>query len=159
MLYSWIGISVVTLAVAYSMAVDCSAFPVAGGQYSWVAILAPPKVARGMSWITGWFMITGTVEPLLLQSRLKSKSRSCKGVKVDAGSTSYIYYMCLQLCDDANILETRNPGRRVVYIYIATYKGVVPFGPDFYPPASTLLFSYDVYKFSKLAYLAHLHMI
>ena len=59
MIYSWIGISVVTLAVAYSMAEICSAYPVAGGQYSWVAVLAPPRVARGMSWITGWFMITG----------------------------------------------------------------------------------------------------
>ncbi|KAI9809984.1 MAG: hypothetical protein M1827_006751 [Pycnora praestabilis] len=59
MIYSWIGISIVTLAVAYSMAEMCSAYPVAGGQYSWVAILAPPSVARGLSWITGWFMITG----------------------------------------------------------------------------------------------------
>lgn len=61
MIYSWIGISIVTLAVAYSMAEMCSAYPVAGGQYSWVAILAPPSIARGMSWITGWFMITGIV--------------------------------------------------------------------------------------------------
>ncbi|KAL8742311.1 MAG: hypothetical protein Q9190_005188 [Brigantiaea leucoxantha] len=59
MIYSWIGICVATLAVAYSMAEICSAYPVAGGQYSWVAVLAPPKVARGMSWVTGWFMITG----------------------------------------------------------------------------------------------------
>ncbi|KAL8711953.1 MAG: hypothetical protein Q9220_003649 [cf. Caloplaca sp. 1 TL-2023] len=59
MIWSWIGISVFALAVAYSMAEICSAYPVAGGQYSWVAILAPPRVARGMSWVTGWFMITG----------------------------------------------------------------------------------------------------
>lgn len=59
MIYSWIGISIFALAVAYSMAEICSSFPVAGGQYSWVAVLAPPKIARGMSWVTGWFMITG----------------------------------------------------------------------------------------------------
>ncbi|KAL8727028.1 MAG: hypothetical protein Q9166_006326 [cf. Caloplaca sp. 2 TL-2023] len=59
MIWSWLGISIFSLAVAYSMAEICSAYPVAGGQYSWVAILAPPRVARGMSWITGWFMITG----------------------------------------------------------------------------------------------------
>ena len=59
MIYSWIGISIFSLAVAYSMAEMCSAYPLAGGQYSWVAILAPPKVARGMSWVTGWFMIVG----------------------------------------------------------------------------------------------------
>ena len=59
MFYSWIGVCIFSLAVAYSMAEICSAYPVAGGQYSWVAVLAPPTVARGMSWITGWFMITG----------------------------------------------------------------------------------------------------
>ncbi|MCJ1476614.1 hypothetical protein MMC13_005281 [Lambiella insularis] len=59
MIWSWIGISIVTLAVAYSMAEICSAYPVAGGQYSWVAVLAPPSVARGLSYVTGWFMLTG----------------------------------------------------------------------------------------------------
>ena len=59
MIFSWIAISVLTLAVAFSMAEICSAFPVAGGQYSWVMVLAPRSIARGLAWITGWFMITG----------------------------------------------------------------------------------------------------
>ena len=59
MIYSWIGISLFGLAVAYSMAEMCSAYPVSGGQYAWVAAIAPPSIARGMSWVTGWFMITG----------------------------------------------------------------------------------------------------
>ena len=59
MIYSWLLISAFSLCVAYSLGEICSAFPVAGGQYSWVAVLAPPGVARGLSWITGWFMITG----------------------------------------------------------------------------------------------------
>lgn len=58
-IYSWIGVSLFGLAVAYSMAEMCSAYPLAGGQYSWVAILAPPTIARGMSWVTGWFLIVG----------------------------------------------------------------------------------------------------
>lgn len=41
------------------MAEMCSAYPVAGGQYSWVAMLAPKKVARGLSYICGWFMLIG----------------------------------------------------------------------------------------------------
>lgn len=61
MVWSWIAVCLVTLAVAYSFAEMCSAYPVAGGQYSWVAVLAPPKYARGLSWVTGWFMITGIV--------------------------------------------------------------------------------------------------
>jgi choline transport protein len=59
MIYSWIGVSIFGLAVAYSMAEMCSAYPLAGGQYSWVAVIAPPSIARGMSWVTGWFMIVG----------------------------------------------------------------------------------------------------
>jgi hypothetical protein len=34
MVWSWIGICAASLAVAYSMAEMCSAYPVAGGQYS-----------------------------------------------------------------------------------------------------------------------------
>ena len=59
MIYSWIGVCLFSLAVAYSMAEMCSAYPVSGGQYTWVAAIAPPKIARGMSWVTGWFMLTG----------------------------------------------------------------------------------------------------
>lgn len=71
MIFSWIGICIFSLAVAYSMAEICSAYPVAGGQYSWVAILAPPKIARGMSWVTGWFMITG-MKPSLCSDSTQS---------------------------------------------------------------------------------------
>ncbi|KEF60573.1 uncharacterized protein A1O9_02134 [Exophiala aquamarina CBS 119918] len=71
MVWSWLGISVLSLCVAYSFAEMCSAYPIAGGQYSWifisnsettvVAILTPPKYARGAAWVTGWFMCTGAV--------------------------------------------------------------------------------------------------
>lgn len=53
-------IAVCTLAVAYSMAEMCSAFPVNGDQFL-VALVAPLGVARGLSWVTGWIMITGIV--------------------------------------------------------------------------------------------------
>ena len=61
MVWSWLLVCACTLCIAYSMAEFTSAYPVAGGQYSWVAILAPPKFARGLSYVTGWFMITGIV--------------------------------------------------------------------------------------------------
>ncbi|KAL1985730.1 hypothetical protein VTN96DRAFT_7478 [Rasamsonia emersonii] len=59
MVYSFIGVSLLTFAVAIPMAEMCSMFPVAGGQYSWVAALAPPRIARGFSYIAGWFMLIG----------------------------------------------------------------------------------------------------
>lgn len=59
MVWSWVGVCVFTLAVAYSMAEMCSAYPVAGGQYSWVAVFAPRGLRRGMSYVSGWFMLIG----------------------------------------------------------------------------------------------------
>lgn len=59
MVWSWIAICLVSLTVAYSMAEMCSAYPVAGGQYSWVAALAPKSAARGLSYVCGWFMLIG----------------------------------------------------------------------------------------------------
>ncbi|KAJ6093460.1 hypothetical protein N7486_008749 [Penicillium sp. IBT 16267x] len=59
MIFSFIGVSLLTLAVAIPMAEMCSMLPVSGGQYSWVAALAPPKIARGLSYVTGWFMLVG----------------------------------------------------------------------------------------------------
>ena len=58
-IYSWIGVCTFSLAVAYSFAEICSAFPVAGGQYSWVAILSPPSWSRITSYCCGWFIVIG----------------------------------------------------------------------------------------------------
>ncbi|KAF2822893.1 GABA permease [Ophiobolus disseminans] len=61
MVWGWLAVCILSLAVAYSMAEMCSAYPTAGGQYSWVAILAPTKIARGLSYICGWFMLIGII--------------------------------------------------------------------------------------------------
>lgn len=59
MIFGWIGVCVCTATVALAMAEMCSRWPVAGGQYSWVALLAPGRIARLMSYVTGWFMLMG----------------------------------------------------------------------------------------------------
>lgn len=59
MIYGWIGVCMATMIVALSMAEMCARWPVAGGQYSWVALIAPPAISRQMSYITGWFMLMG----------------------------------------------------------------------------------------------------
>ena len=61
MIWSWVGIGICSLFVAYSMAEMCSTYPVAGGQYSWVALLAPRSIARGCSYACGWFMLIGII--------------------------------------------------------------------------------------------------
>lgn len=78
MVFSFIGVSLLTMAVAIPMAEMCSMYPVAGGQYSWVAALAPPKIARGLSYVTGWFMNIGAFcflcmnRPILISNRYPS---------------------------------------------------------------------------------------
>lgn len=47
--------------MTYVHADDIVRYPLAGGQYSWVAILAPTSWARGFSYICGWFMLIGVL--------------------------------------------------------------------------------------------------
>jgi amino acid transporter len=72
MIWGWLCLCLLSLPVAYSMAEMCSAYgqlisllatsanylryPIAGGQYSWVAILAPTRWARPMSYLCGWLV-------------------------------------------------------------------------------------------------------
>ncbi|CRG86998.1 putative quinate permease [Talaromyces islandicus] len=61
MIYGWIGVCMATMLVALSMAEMCARWPLAGGQYSWVALMAPSTISRQMSYITGWFMLMGVL--------------------------------------------------------------------------------------------------
>lgn len=50
-----------TIAVAVSLAEIASIWPTAGGQYHWVAELAPSKHRLAASWFTGWISIGGQI--------------------------------------------------------------------------------------------------
>ncbi|KAM5342120.1 hypothetical protein ACJ41O_015151 [Fusarium nematophilum] len=52
-IYGFIMMALVALAVAVSLGELASAFPHSGGQYYWVAVLAPPSCRRFCSYITG----------------------------------------------------------------------------------------------------------
>ncbi|KAF2124686.1 amino acid transporter [Dothidotthia symphoricarpi CBS 119687] len=49
------------LALAASLAEFLSAYPTAGGQYHWVAVITPAKWAPLASWITGWINVSGWI--------------------------------------------------------------------------------------------------
>lgn len=49
------------LCLAASMAEFLSAFPTAGGQYHWAAIISPRGLSRGISWVTGWINVSGWI--------------------------------------------------------------------------------------------------
>ncbi|KAL8709200.1 MAG: hypothetical protein Q9220_006080 [cf. Caloplaca sp. 1 TL-2023] len=54
-LFVWLG----TIAVFTTMAELASMAPTTGGQYHWIAQLAPPSIRKFMSYIMGWIVICG----------------------------------------------------------------------------------------------------
>ena len=54
-IFCWLG----TFAVAASLAEMASFAPTSGGQYHWVAMLAPKNYSNFLSWLTGWISTLG----------------------------------------------------------------------------------------------------
>lgn len=59
-----------TLATSYSLAELASMYPTAGGQYHFVALLAPPSLKNPLSWMAGWISILAWVSDLTISSVL-----------------------------------------------------------------------------------------
>lgn len=60
------------LSLAASLAEFLSAYPTAGGQYHWAAMIAPQSMKRGISWVTGWINLSGWVALVATNSSLAS---------------------------------------------------------------------------------------
>ena len=52
---------VCNLSIAVSLAEFLSAYPTAGGQYHWVAVISWKKWVPILSWITGWINVSGWI--------------------------------------------------------------------------------------------------
>ncbi|KAJ5709725.1 hypothetical protein N7493_010016 [Penicillium malachiteum] len=61
------------LCIATSLAEFLSAYPTAGGQYHWVAVISWPKWVPILSWITGWINVAGWVALVATNSLLSSQ--------------------------------------------------------------------------------------
>ncbi|KXJ86868.1 amino acid/polyamine transporter I [Microdochium bolleyi] len=57
--YDYIVAIAGTMCIVFSLAELASIWPTAGGQYHWVAVLAPPKYRAVASWATGWVSVSG----------------------------------------------------------------------------------------------------
>lgn len=57
--WGWILLSLLSLAIAASLAEICSVYPTAGGVYYWAALLSSRRWAPITSWITGWLTLVG----------------------------------------------------------------------------------------------------
>ncbi|KAK8045038.1 GABA permease [Apiospora rasikravindrae] len=58
-IWGWVLLSILSTAIAASLAEICSVYPTAGGVYYWAALLASPKWAPIASWVTGWLTLVG----------------------------------------------------------------------------------------------------
>ncbi|KAK7751570.1 hypothetical protein SLS62_006520 [Diatrype stigma] len=57
--WGWVLLSLLSTAIAASLAEICSVYPTAGGVYYWAALLSTPRWAPLTSWITGWLTLVG----------------------------------------------------------------------------------------------------
>ena len=57
--WGWVLLSLISIAIAASLAEICSVFPTAGGVYYWAALLSTPEWAPIASWVTGWLTLVG----------------------------------------------------------------------------------------------------
>ncbi|KAK7533602.1 polyamine transporter TPO5 [Phyllosticta citricarpa] len=58
-LWGWVIVSLISLAIAGSLAEICAVYPTAGGVYYWAAMLAPKEWAPISSWVVGWLTLVG----------------------------------------------------------------------------------------------------
>lgn len=58
-IWGWILVSLISVAIAASLAEICAVFPSAGGVYYWSAMLATPEYAPIASWTCGWLTLVG----------------------------------------------------------------------------------------------------
>lgn len=58
-IWGWVLLSLLSTAIAASLAEICSVYPTAGGVYYWAALLSTPEWAPIASWVTGWLTLVG----------------------------------------------------------------------------------------------------
>ncbi|KAK4995464.1 hypothetical protein LTR66_004735, partial [Elasticomyces elasticus] len=58
-LWGWVLVSLISLAIAASLAEICAVYPTAGGVYYWSAMLSTKEWAPIASWVTGWLTLVG----------------------------------------------------------------------------------------------------
>ncbi|KAH7152663.1 amino acid/polyamine transporter I [Dactylonectria macrodidyma] len=63
---------VCNLSLAASLAEFLSAYPTAGGQYHWVAMMAPQSLKASLSWVTGWINMSGWIALVATNSSMAS---------------------------------------------------------------------------------------
>ena len=88
-IWGLVSAGICNLCLAVSLAEFLSAYPTAGGQYHWVAIISPRAYSRRLAWLTGWITVFGwiavTASGSLLGSQLVVSTIASNSAKYEPG--------------------------------------------------------------------------
>lgn len=112
-IWGWVLLSLLSTAIAASLAEICSVYPTAGGVYYWSALLSDPKWAPIASWITGWLTLVGNWTVTLsinfggAQLILSAISLWDEDFVANEWQTILMFWACMLLCYLINVFFSR----------------------------------------------------
>lgn len=108
-IWGWVLLSLLSTAIAASLAEICSVFPTAGGVYYWSALLSDPAWAPIASWTTGWLTLVGNWTVTLsinfggAQLILSAISLWDEDYVANEWQTILMFWACMLLCYLINV--------------------------------------------------------
>ncbi|CAI7568073.1 unnamed protein product [Penicillium crustosum] len=112
-LWGWVFVSLISIAIAASLAEICAVYPTAGGVYYWSAMLSTPRWAPLMSFIDGWLTLVGnwTVTLSIIfsggQLILSAISIFDESFVANAWQTVLMFWAVMLFCALVNIFGSR----------------------------------------------------
>ncbi|KAI0020436.1 gaba permease [Xylariomycetidae sp. FL0641] len=112
-IWGWVLLSLLSTAIAASLAEICSVYPTAGGVYYWAALLASPRWAPMASWVTGWLTLVGNWTVTLsinfggAQLILSAISLWDEGFVANEWQTVLCFWACMLACYLINVFGSR----------------------------------------------------
>lgn len=112
-IWGWVLLSFLSVAIAASLAEICSVYPTAGGVYYWSALLSAPRWAPIASWITGWLTLVGNWTVTLsinfggAQLILSAISLWNEDFVANAWQTILCFWACMLVCYLINVFGSR----------------------------------------------------
>lgn len=112
-IWGWVLVTLISIAIAASLAEICAVYPTAGGVYYWSAMLSTPEWAPLMSFIDGWLTLVGNWTVTLsitfggAQLILSAVSLWDEGFVASAWQTVLMFWAVMGVCAGVNVFGVR----------------------------------------------------
>jgi amino acid transporter len=112
-LWGWVLVTLISIAIAASLAEICAVYPTAGGVYYWSAMLSTREYAPVMSFIDGWLTLVGNWTVTLSinfsggQLILSAISLWNEDFVPNAWQTILMFWAVMLVCALVNVLASR----------------------------------------------------